>query len=175
MTDAKRNWKENQMLASLVLIAAVLISVFGIGGIKVKSVGAKANAAFDAMIAGEITARISAAENIVAAVKYADAADAKAAIAAVKAARTPSEIYAANTALNAKIDALYEFEHAQASVEVGGALQTQLSEFRSRGERISIAAETYNKLAHSEREKISGFPGELLARMTGSTVELFGA
>ena len=175
MTDTKRNWKENQTLASLVLIVAVLISVFGIGSVKIKSVGAKANDFFDARIATEMTVRVSAAENIVSAAKNADTSDAKTAIAAVKNARTPSEIYAANTVLNAKIDALYEFERAQTNIEVGGALQTQLSEFRSRGERISIAAEEYNEIAHSARKKMSGFPATLLARMTGSTVELFGA
>ncbi|MEG1153473.1 MAG: hypothetical protein RSD61_02970 [Ruthenibacterium sp.] len=181
MQSAKPTWKENRKLAVLTLVFAVIFAVFGIGSFKVNRIGNKVEAQFAQNIAGDLTARIAAAEGIVAAgeATAGDTAAYKAAVEAVqniKAAKGAAALYEADVTLGNKIETLYENIHAtDGKPEVGSALQTQLSEFRSRGNIISNEKEAYNDTARAAQKKLRGFPAGMLAALTGAKAEPFGA
>ena len=54
-------------------------------------------------------------------------------------------------------------------------LQTQWSEFLSRGNIIDNSADAYNEQARAAQKKLSGFPASLIAGLTGVQAEEFSA
>lgn len=171
----KTSWKENRRLATLVLVIAVLLSLFGIGGMKVRGVGDKARATYAETIGGCLSARIAAAENILAAAEGAgvDTARAQNAVKALRDADNPTEDYEANTVLTAEIGLVYEAARQVMDAQAGSLLQTQWSEFLSNGQIIQFSQEDYNSEARTAQKKLSGFPASLLATLTGARVYAF--
>lgn len=176
-----KNWKENRALAAAVLAAAVLLGVFGIGGMKVRGVANGVREAYAQQIAGDLTLRTAAAQNIAregAAALGEDAPSVQAAYAALalmQDANGPGAAYTANAELTASVGMLYEEARKAVGDAKGSVLQTQWSEFLSRGNIIDNASATYNEQARAARKKISGFPASLLAALTGARVEEFSA
>ena len=179
-----KNWKENRALACVVLAAAILGGTFGIGGAKLSSAARSVNEAYAQNIAGDLALRAAAAQNIIAegeAAMGADAASvktAKRAVEALEAAEGPAQEYAANAALTASVGMLYEETRKVSGDDKGSVLQTQWSEFLSRGNIIDNSADdrdTYNEQARAAQKKLSGFPASLIAGLTGAQAEEFSA
>ena len=157
-----KNWKENRALACVVLAAAILGGTFGIGGAKLSSAARSVNEAYAQNIAGDLALRAAAAQNIIAEGEAALGADA----ASVKA-----QEYAANAALTASVGMLYEETRKVSGDDKGSVLQTQWSEFLSRGNIIDNSADAYNEQARAAQKKLSGFPASLIAVLTGVQAE----
>ena len=176
-----KNWKENRALACVVLAAAILGGTFGIGGAKLSSAARSVNEAYAQNIAGDLALRAAAAQNIIAegeAALGADAASvktAKRAVEALEAAEGPAQEYAANAALTASVGMLYEETRKVSGDDKGSVLQTQWSEFLSRGNIIDNSADAYNEQARAAQKKLCGFPASLIAGLTGAQAEEFSA
>ena len=181
MKDAKPTWIENRKLAVLVLVFAIIISIFGIGTAKVGSIGRKVQTQFSSVLSGERTARIAAAEGIVAASEAVagDTAaykEADAAVQAIKAAKGAKAQYEANVILNNKVETLYQNVHLiNGEPAMGSGLQMQYSEFSSRNNRLDRAKGDYNTVAFAAQKKLRGFPANMLAALVGAKAEPFGA
>jgi len=177
----KRNWKENRPLAFAALVLAVLVGIFVIGGAKARGVANTANRAYQDTIAGDLALRAAAAENIVEVAKAAlgeDAASvqsAQKALARLNDADGPALAYQANTELTASIGMLYEETRLVTGDAKGSVLQTQWSEFLSRGNIIDRSAAAYNEQARTAKKKLSGFPASLVSALSGAHVEEFTA
>jgi len=83
--------------------------------------------------------------------------------------------YAANAALTASVGMLYEETRKVSGDDKGSVLQTQWSEFLSRGNIIDNSADAYNEQARAAQKKLSGFPASLIAGLTGAQAEEFSA
>jgi len=169
-----KNWKENRALACVVLAAAILGGTFGIGGAKLSSAARSVNEAYAQNIAGDLALRAAAAQNIIAEGEAALGADA-ASVEALEAAEGPAQEYAANAALTASVGMLYEETRKVSGDDKGSVLQTQWSEFLSRGNIIDNSADAYNEQARAAQKKLSGFPASLIAGLTGAQAEEFSA
>lgn len=176
-----KNWKENRALACIVLAAAVLGGTFGIGGAKLGGVARSVKEVYAQSIAGDLALRTAAAQNIIAEGETAlggEAASvktAKQAVAELEAAQGPAQEYAANTALTASVGMLYEETRKVCGDDKGSVLQTQWSEFLSRGNIIDNSANQYNEQARAAQQKLNGFPASLIAGLTGIQAEEFSA
>ena len=177
----KQNWKENRPLAYVVLVVAVLIGVFGIGGAKARGVANRVNIDYQDMIANDLALRAAAAESIVTVGETAlgrDAASvqsAQKALTALNEARSPARACAANAQLTAAVGMLYEETRLVTGDEKGSVLQTQCSDFFSRGNIIDRSADAYNSQARAAAKKLSGFPASLVSALAGAHVEEFTA
>ncbi len=173
------NWKENRRLAAIVLAAAVLLGVFGIGGIKARGVARAVQEAYAQSIAGDLALRAAAAQNIVSVGTAALGEDAPSVAAARRAlemlvaADGPARACEANTALTASVGMLYEEARKAIGDEKGSVLQTQWSEFLSRGDIIDRAAPAYNEQARAAQKKLSGFPASLVSALVRARAEQF--
>lgn len=175
------NWKENRRPAAIVLAAAVLLGVFGIGGMKARGLARGVQEAYAQSIAGDLALRAAAAQSIAdvgASALGEDAASVQAvrtALATLDDANSPGAAYMANTALTASVGLLYEETRKAVGDEKGGVLQTQWSEFLSRGNIIDNSAPAYNEQARAAQKKLSGFPASLVSALAGAHVEQFSA
>ena len=97
------------------------------------------------------------------------------AVEALEAAEGPAQEYAANAALTASVGMLYEETRKVSGDDKGSVLQTQWSEFLSRGNIIDNSADAYNEQARAAQKKLSGFPASLIAGLTGVQAEEFSA
>ena len=170
-----KNWKENRALACVVLAAAILGGTFGIGGAKLSSAARSVNEAYAQNIAGDLALRAAAAQNIIAEGEAALGADAASVKTAKRAVEGPAQEYAANAALTASVGMLYEETRKVSGDDKGSVLQTQWSEFLSRGNIIDNSADAYNEQARAAQKKLSGFPASLIAGLTGAQAEEFSA
>ena len=152
------NWKENRRLAAIVLAAAVLLGVFGIGGMKARGLARGVQEAYAQSIAGDLALQAV-----------------RTALATLDDANSPGAAYMANTALTASVGLLYEETRKAVGDEKGGVLQTQWSEFLSRGNIIDNSAPAYNEQARAAQKKLSGFPASLVSALAGAHVEQFSA
>ena len=125
-----KNWKENRALACVVLAAAILGGTFGIGGAKLSSAARSVNEAYAQNIIAEGEAALGA--------DAASVKTAKRAVEALEAAEGPAQEYAANAALTASVGMLYEETRKVSGDDKGSVLQTQWSEFLSRGNIIAL-------------------------------------
>ena len=69
----------------------------------------------------------------------------------------------------------YEETRKVSGDDKGSVLQTQWSEFLSRGNIIDNSADAYNEQARAAQKKLSGFPASLIAGLTGAQAEEFSA
>lgn len=175
------SWKENRRLAAIVLAAAVLLGVFGAGGIKARGLARGVQEAYAQSIGGDLALRAAAAQNIieVGASALGESASsvqsARTALALLDDANGPGLAYMANTELTAAVGMLYEETRKAVGDEKGGVLQTQWSEFLSRGNIIDNSAPAYNEQARAAQKQLSGFPASLVSALAGAHVEQFSA
>ena len=131
------NWKENRRLAAIVLVVAVLLGVFGIGGMKARGVARDLQDDYADIIAGDLALRAAAAQSIVevgasALGENAPSVEAaRKALEMLEAADGPAGACRANAELTASIGMLYEETRKVIGDEKGSVLQTQWSEFLS--------------------------------------------
>jgi hypothetical protein len=182
-------------LAVLILVAAV--GIFGIGGAKLHSRYAAVQSAIttgaaddtsyggDYTVAAQLSARAAAAQSVVSAGSeqlgaddsYVTAAqqalDAATAAYAGADASSLADVYDADAALEAALDALYaQMQAAAADPMKMGAAQTAYSSFNSAGRIVSNLS--YNALAQSYNEAASGFPANVIGALWGcGKAELF--
>ena len=173
-------WKENRTVALAVLCGVILLSICGIGSMKTKQVGAKAAAYYAQNMANDYALRTQAAQSIVSVGEgVLDANDtalqtAQKAVQAAQKAQGPAQQASANNAMQAGVGLLYETLRSEMSGDKGGVLQTQWSEFLSRGNILANETQPYNALADAAKQKLDGFPASLLAKLAGAQVEHFG-
>ncbi len=176
-----KNWKENRPLAAFILALAVLAGIFGVGGAKARGAANQVNAAYDEAIGGDLALRAAAARNIADVGANALGEDnasvkaVRAALALLEEADGPAAACSANAQLTASVGMLYEETRLVTGDEKGGVLQTQWSEFLSRGNIIDRSAAAYNEQARAAKKKLSGFPASLIAAVSGARVEEFSA
>ncbi len=174
-----KNWKENRRLAAVVLAAAVLLGIFGIGGAKARGVSRSLQETYAETIGGDLALRAAAAQNIVSVGETAlgedagSVAAARTALEQLERANGPAQAYQANVELTAAVGLLYEEARKAVGDDKGSVLQTQWSEFLSRGSIIDNAAPAYNEAARAAQKKFSGFPASLVAALMGADAELF--
>lgn len=174
-----KNWKENRALASAVLVLAVLVGTFGIGGAKLSAAASKTADFYEEKIAGDLAVRAAAAQNIASAGQTALGADSESvvrvnkALEALEKAENPAEDFAANTDLTAAVGMLYEEVRKVTGSDKGSVLQTQWSEFLSHGNIITNTASEYNEKVRETEKKLSGFPARMLAGLVGAQVQPF--
>ena len=159
--------------AALVLAALALVSVVGIGGAKLKgrynavqAIYTTTNAAGQSM-ANDLSARLDAAANLIRMcgnILGADDAEVTAAQKALDAIGDTGKSYspAANNALGAAVDAMYQTARNKAGSKAG-ALSTQYNEFLSRQDLLQreVAAD-YTPQAERYNRAVQSFPANLL-------------
>ena len=171
--DTKRTLKENRPVAWLVLAAAVLVGVLGIGTAKVRGVADVALDYYQQNMAADFTARETAAQTILGiAGQELGEADAKvqtaaAALADSQAAGSPGEKYAAGTKLETAVGIVYNALPQAARDPQKSAAQLAWSEFVSRTDILSHSMEQYNTYAQAVEKTLEGFPASLLAKLAG--------
>lgn len=179
-----------QAVGLVVALAAGGVGLFGIGGAKLAAQYRTVESAIttgaandtdsggDNTVMAQLSARGSAAESVVKAGaqqlgesdSYVTAA--QAALTAAQSAYADadasnlSEVYDADAALGAAVDALYAQMQTKAADPMKmGAAQTAYSSFNSAGRILSNLS--YNALAQSYNEAASGFPANLLGAVWG--------
>lgn len=168
---------ENRPLAWAVLVCAVALGIFGVGGAKVKSVGAAAQDYYSKNMAADFTARETAAQSLLGIAVQLGTEDAlvgpaqQALDSSRAAAASPAERYRAGEQLRLAIDLVYNALPAEKRDAVGGAAQGAWSEFNSRTSILSHSIPEYNKLARAAQKKLSGFPAGQLADLAGVKAE----
>ncbi len=170
---------ENRKLAGVVLVLAVVLSIFGIGGAKLSGVAQKAETFFAENIMGDITARKAAANNFLDVTKEsvggsAAYSSAQKALEQLENSVEADEVYRANVQLTSSIELLYgEYCDKNGEPSTGSVEQEQLSELRSRDAIISHSVQEYNDIARDAQQKMSGFPAGIIAALTGADVAQF--
>lgn len=175
--------------AGIFLAVMVALSVFGIGGAKLRGQYNKASAAYTAAdahnnsIPSDLGMGADAAANVITMsgnVLGTDAPDVQAAQAALDAwnATTtdhPADQYGAYTALVSKVDALYQVVSGEGSSKAD-AITTQYDEVLSRQDIVArAAAESYNPTAEEYNKKARSFPANVIGMLWGAgKVELYG-
>ena len=100
-------------------------------------------------------------------------ADVQEGLAAYEAADTLAGQYAAAAALSSDVSLLYEEARTVLGDDKGGVLQTQYSEYLSRGNIIRQSSlPEYNEDARAVQKKLSGFPASLLAKLAGLSADV---
>ena len=164
-----KRWTENRALASLVLAAAVLLGVVGLGCAKVKSLAAEPRAYYEANMAADFAAREAAAESLLTLaegrVEDGLVQQARTALEESRGAATPADRYAAGLELKTAVELVY---NALSSDEPGSPAQMAWSEFTSRTAILSHAVPEYNEQARAAARRLSGVPASLWAKLTGA-------
>ena len=175
--DTKPTLKENRLVAWLVLAAAVLVGVLGIGTAKVRGVAGVALDYYRQNMAADFTARETAAQTLLGiAGQELGEADAKvqtdaAALAESQAAGSPGEKYAAGTKLETAVGIVYNALPQAARDPQKSAAQLAWSEFVSRTDILSHSMEQYNTYAQAAEKTLKGFPASLLAKLAGVEIQ----
>lgn len=175
----KLTWRENRTLAIVVLCVAVLLSVVGIGSAQVQRVAGKVRTLYADTMQEDYVMRAQAAEGIInvavttEGITEAVLQDAQKSVEQAFDALNPTEQFAASNAMQTKVGLLYEEMRAALGEEKGGVLQTQWSEFLSRGNILGKSAPKYNEEARIAQKKLSGFPATLLANFVHAEVSQY--
>lgn len=166
--------------ASIVLVVLALVSVFGIGGAKLK--GAYTNTAemytaadkYGHSIQGDFDTQADAAANLIKQAGYVDSTpaaalqDAEDALAAWNDTdRTPAAQYAANRRLYNATDALYASLNNKVDDSTQRALDDQYNAFVSAQATIERAAAEYNTAVDSYEKTTAQFPANLISGLWG--------
>ena len=164
---------DNRALAGVVLAAAILAGVFGIGGAKLKSAAAAPVAYYEENMAADFAARESAAQTILGIASNSDV-DIKAATQALTAsltAKTPGEKYRAGIDLATQVGIVYNSLPADERDQKGAPAQMAWSEFTSRTSILGHAIPAYNELAAQAEKRSKGFPAALVAKVNNVYTE----
>ena len=173
----EKRLSENRALAWVVLCAVVVASVLLLGAWKL---AAAVDSCSDAagVLGDDLAMQMNAARAIVTAAEQAvpDAmtlGSVQDGLAAYDGAQTLSEKYAAASALSSDVSLLYEESRTVLGDDKGGVLQTQYSEYLSRGNIIrQTSLPAYNEQARAAAAKISGFPASLIASVAHISVDV---
>ena len=166
----EKRFTERRGIAWIVFAAVVAASVFGIGIAKLSGVAASCEDTAG-VLRDDLAMQMNAASAIASAAEQAvpDAmslADVQEGLAAYEAADTLAGQYAA-------VSLLYEEARTVLGDDKGGVLQTQYSEYLSRGNIIRQSSlPEYNEDARAVQKKLSGFPASLLAKLAGLSADV---
>lgn len=173
----EKRFTERRGIAWVVFVVVVAASVLGIGTAKLSGVAASC-ADTAGVLRDDLSLQMNAARAIASAAEQAvpDAlslTDVQEGLAAYDAADTLSGQYAAASALTSDVSLLYEEARTVLGDDKGGVLQTQYSEYLSRGNIIRQSSlPEYNEDARAAQKKLSGFPASLLAKLAGLSVDV---
>ena len=173
----EKRFTERRGIAWIVFVVVVAASVLGIGTVKLSGVAASC-ADTAGVLRDDLSLQMNAARAIASAAEQAvpDAlslTDVQEGLAAYDAADTLSGQYAAASALTSDVSLLYEEARTVLGDDKGGVLQTQYSEYLSRGNIIRQSSlPEYNEDARAAQKKLSGFPASLLAKLAGLSVDV---
>lgn len=166
-------------VAALVLAALALVSVFGIGGARLK--GTRSSTAqiyttrqdeYGHSIQGDLAAQTDAAASLIRVAGKvlgeddADVQNAQAALDAWNAendAEKPAVQYRLNVSLSGAVDILYTAAADEADSKAKGQLDDLHDSFTSAQATIERAAAAYNTQAEAYNETIANFPANVLA------------
>lgn len=169
--------------AAAVLAALALVSVFGIGGARLKGLHDKTAALYTAAqdkyghsIQGDFAAQADAAANLIrVAGRTLGQGDAS-----VQAAQTaldawnaqdeadPAQQYALNRALAGAVDLAYTAAADAAAAQEKGQLDDLYASFTSAQATVERAAAAYNEQAQAYNQTAGGFPAVVLAGLWGA-------
>lgn len=165
--------------AALALAVLALVSVFSIGGVRLKGVRSRTARIYTSQqdeyghsIQGDFAAQTDAAASLIRVAgnhlgeEDADVQAAQAALDSWNAeadADHPEVQYACNTALKGAVDLLYTAAADTADAKTKGQLDDLYDSFTSAQATIERAAAGYNTQAEAYNEMISGFPAGILA------------
>ncbi len=167
--------------ANLVLGVAILVSVFGIGGARLKAQQSavlrqySATNQYNAGVQNDLAAQVGyAADMLRQAQKLSDVDSGD--IAAVQevidrlqtAPKDPADAYLANQALYRAVDGLYQTARTQADGETLDRIEKLYAEFVSRQATIDRAAGAYNAAARDYNDMAAGFPANLIGALWGA-------
>ena len=166
--------------ASAVLVALALVSVFGIGGAKLKGAYNDTTAIYTAAdayghgIQSDFDAQADAAANLIKEAGYLDGVsgtvlhDAEDALSAWNATPdTPAAQYTANRTLYSAVDALYNEADRKADAAADARLTAQYNTFTSAQATIDRAANEYNLSVEDYEKSVSQFPVNLISGLWG--------
>lgn len=167
--------------ASLALVVLALVSVFGIGGAKLKGVYTDTAEIYTAAvdnyghsIQGDFETQADAAANLIKQAGYVDNTpaalqDAEDALAAWNAAdKTPAAQYTANRQLYNAVDALYAALNNKVDSSTQRALDDQYNAFVSAQATIERAAAEYNLSVEDYEKTVSQFPANVISGLWGA-------
>lgn len=166
-------------VAALAVVVLALVSVFGIGGARLKGVRSSTARVYSAQqdeyghsIQGDFAAQTDAAASLIRVagnVLGEQDADVQTAQAALDAWNTqasadqPAVQYRLNTTLSGAVDVLYTAASDVADSKAKGQLDDLYDSFTSAQATIQRAAADYNTRAESYNETVSAFPANVLA------------
>lgn len=188
---------QKQAVATLVLILVMVVSVFGIGGAKLRMRYQKAFGSFTHGVTEDVKSgsqytmraqleiRASAAKNVLLAASGFDGVEqsvldaARVAVEGMEAAleadhgSTPDVLYDADVALESAINLLHaEVQENAPDAMQTGSEQTAFSKFASAGTTIHHLS--YNEAAQAYNKKAGGFPANVIGKLWGcGKVDLF--
>ena len=165
----EKRFTERRGIAWIVFAAVVAASVFGIGIAKLSGVAASCEDTAG-VLRDDLAMQMAAEQAVPDAMSLADVQEG---LAAYEAADTLAEQYAAASALSSDVSLLYEEARTVLGDDKGGVLQTQYSEYLSRGNIIRQSSlPEYNEDARAAQKKLSGFPASLLAKLAGLSADV---
>ncbi|WP_295339457.1 LemA family protein [uncultured Subdoligranulum sp.] len=166
-------------VAALALAALALVSVFGIGGARLKGLRSSTARIYTTQqdeyghsIQGDLAAQTDAAASLIRVAgnvlgqEDADVQNAQAALDAWNAeasADAPAVQYKLNTQLTGAVDILYTAAADEADSKAKGQLDDLYDSFTSAQATIERAAADYNAKAEAYNEKVTAFPANVLA------------
>ena len=161
--------------AVLVLVLLVLLSVFGIGGVKLRSAQKPLEKVFAERLEPELEARAAAAhnlltlaENLSAKENFPGMTEMQTALKNREKSKEPAERCLADLeiekAVNQLGDALQEPAQQAGKQEL---LNRQLAEFESKGRVVSHELKDYNQQAEEFNQKLNAFPASLIGLVGG--------
>ena len=168
-------------LANLVLGAAILVAVFGIGGAQLKG---RQNAVlrqysatneYNAGVQNDLAAQVGYAANMLRQAQKlpdVDSGDTAAVQEVIDRLQTepkdPADAYQANQALYRAVDGLYQTAKDHADGETLDRIEELYAEFVSRQATIDRAAGAYNAAARDYNAMAGGFPANLVGSLWGA-------
>lgn len=167
---------ENRGLGAASIVLAAALALFAIGPAKTKGVAKQAQTYYATEMAADFAAREQAAGSLLGLAADADVADslltaANGALAASQAATTPAGRYQAGVALKTNVELVYNSLPADMRDNKGSPAQMAWAEFTSRTAILSHIIPEYNARAAAAQDKLSGFPGAMMAQIAGVSVE----
>ena len=160
--------------AAAVLAALALVSVFGIGGARLKGLHDKTAALYTAAqdkyghsIQGDFAAQADAAANLI---RVAGRTLGQAALDAWNAQgdADPAQQYALNRTLAGAVDLAYTAAADTAAAQEKGQLDDLHASFTSAQATVERAAAAYNEQAQAYNQTAGGFPAVVLAGLWGA-------
>ena len=167
---------ENRGLGAASVVLAAALALFVIGPAKTKGVAKPVQTYYATEMAADFAAREQAAQSIMGLATGEGVSEsllkgATQALTASLTATTPAARYQAGVALKTNVELIYNSLPAEMRDNKGSPAQMAWAEFTSRTAILSHTIPEYNERADAAQSKLSGFPGALMARIAGVSVE----